>query len=514
MHGSPTICPECTSSDIRFREKRNEWICEDCDHRWNADAADQPVAVEVSEEKEQVKLFLSYGRKDAKGLADRLCVDLSAAGYDVWQDTQEITTGTSWQHEIIDGLRSAQLVIGLMSPHSVRDSRTSPDGVDSICLGEIAHALFSPPPQLVIPVMAQQCEAPLSIFHLDYTDMTAWQESEDQYQAGLQRLLDGIAAALSGEKRYRKWYQQLNPWDFAAFLHEKREGFIGREWLFDEVDAWRVGHQESALLITGDPGTGKSAVVAELVHSNPHGQVIAYHCCQADTKETLQPWRFVRSIAAMIASKLPDYAAQLDNPDIQEILSQESCQSDAGSAFERGILTPLQAVTAPEEGVRYLLVDALDEALTLDASTNTIVRLLATRLNRLPPWLRIVATTRNEEAVLDRLSTLRAKEIHAEDSRNLEDIDRYIASRLETPNLAALLAQSDASLQAVTDVLLDKSQGNFLYVKQALIALEREQYNFPSWMNCRVAWVISIWSILNGIFRMMPAFKRFALSWK
>ena len=40
--------------------------------------------------------------------------------------------------------------------------------------------------------------------------------------------------------------------------------------------------------------------MAELVHNNPHGQVIAYHCCQADTQETLQPWRFVRSIAAVV----------------------------------------------------------------------------------------------------------------------------------------------------------------------------------------------------------------------
>lgn len=79
MHGSPTTCPECSSTDIRFREKRNEWICEDCDHRWNVDAADRPVAVQVSKEKEKIKLFLSYGRKDTKGLADRLCVDLAAA---------------------------------------------------------------------------------------------------------------------------------------------------------------------------------------------------------------------------------------------------------------------------------------------------------------------------------------------------------------------------------------------------------------------------------------------------
>ncbi len=355
MSDSPTTCPQCGSDEIALIPKTSEWFCTagDCNHRWGGDKPDSSAPDDEGQEKQKVKLFLSYGRRDTSDLAERLCIDLAAVGYDVWQDTREITTGTSWQHEIVDGLRSAQLVIALMSPHSVRCGPTCTDGVDSVCLGEIAYALYNPPPIPVIPVMAQPCEAPLCIFHLDYTDLASWQDSDDQYQHGLKRLLDGIQAALKGEKRYRKWHQQLDPWDFAPFLYEKRQGFIGREWLFEELDTWRAAHRESALLITGDPGTGKSAVVAELVHRNPGGQVIAYHCCQADAKETLRPWRFVRSIAAMIASKLPEYAAQLENPNIQEALSRESCERDAGSAFERGVLTPLQAVPAPEEGVRY-----------------------------------------------------------------------------------------------------------------------------------------------------------------
>jgi hypothetical protein len=338
-------CPLCQAADARFREKRNDWICDVCDYHWVADAtsarttsADQTPAIS------KVKLFLSYCRRDAKLLADRLCIDLSAAGYDVWQDTREISTGTDWQQEIVDGLRSAQVVVGLLSPHSVRMSTTSADGVASICLGELTYALFNPPSQPVIPVMAAPCEPPLCLFHLDYTDMTAWQQSEEKYQAGLQRLLAGIQAAMRGEKRFRGWYHQLRPWDFAPFLYEKRREFCGREWLFDELDAWRVAHAESTLLITGDPGTGKSALVAELVHRNPHGQVLAFHCCQADTPETLKPGRFVRSIAAMIASQLEGYSQRLSEPHLEEILGEEYSDKDPASAFEEGILVPLQSL--------------------------------------------------------------------------------------------------------------------------------------------------------------------------
>jgi hypothetical protein len=425
---------------------------------------------------EKVRLFLSYGRRDAKDLADRLAMDLTAKGFAVWQDTREITTGTSWQHEIVDGLRSAQVVIALLSPHSVRTSGDphNPNQIDSVCLGEISYALFQPPPRPVVPVMAQSCEPPLAIFHLDYVDMRAWTESDDQYQAGLQRLLDGIQAALRGEKRYRNWFHQLDPWDFAAFLYAKRQDFCGRQWLFDRIDAWRTAcGRERALLIKGDPGTGKSAIVAELVHRNPRGQVLAYHCCQWDVLETRQPWRFVRSIAAMIASKHDDYAAMLQEPTVHEALSEASCKSDPGSALEKGVLAPLQHLHAPADGPRYLLIDALDESLLVEPGMPTIVDLLASRLDRLPPWLRIVATTRKEAAVLSRLKGLSAEELEAQSAENLADVQEFITTRLNSRGLAEKRAESGLSVAEVVRLLCDKSQGNFLYVQQTLDGIER-----------------------------------------
>jgi WD40 repeat protein len=472
----PTNCPKCDSTDVRFREKRRDFFCDACDHHWQADvpeAADKP-----STKSPKTRLFLSYGRRDAKGLADRLAADLKGAGFEVWLDTGEITSGMPWQSEIVDGLRSAQVVIAILSPHSVRvrGSAGNPDDVDSVCLGEIAYALYNPPPRPVLPVMADRCEPPLCIFHLDHVDLCGWRDSDSQYQTGFKRLLDGIAAALKGERRYRSWHHQLNPWDFAAYLSEKRRDFTGREWLFDEIDAWRVSSNERALLITGDPGVGKSAIVAQLVHLNPESQVIAYHCCQADTPATLEPWRIVRSLAAMIASRVDAYAAQLDDPNLREALSEANCRRDPASAFEEGILRPLEALPAPPGGTRYLLFDALDEGLALTTPGLNVVQLLATRIDRMPGWLRIVATTRKEPAVLSRLAGLRARELDAQDPRNLEDLERYIAIRLETPNLAQALAHSRLPLERVIQTLRQKSEGNFLYVRQALEGIERGNY--------------------------------------
>ena len=43
------------------------------------------------------RLFLSYGRRDATALANRLRADLENLGYEVWQDAREIRAGKEWE---------------------------------------------------------------------------------------------------------------------------------------------------------------------------------------------------------------------------------------------------------------------------------------------------------------------------------------------------------------------------------------------------------------------------------
>jgi hypothetical protein len=188
-------CPECGSERIRFREHRDDWFCDGCDHRWTA-GRDEVAAIGD----QKLLLFLSYARRDASDLADRLKGDLEANGYQVWLDRPEINPGREWEHQIEDGLRAAALLVAVLTPSAVRRStdRDNPDAADSVCLDEISFARFAQPPTAIVPVMAQPCEPPFSIFRLDFVDMCAWRDSDDCYQSGLQRLLAGIREALSG----------------------------------------------------------------------------------------------------------------------------------------------------------------------------------------------------------------------------------------------------------------------------------------------------------------------------
>lgn len=168
----------------------------------------------MSTQQPKARLFLSYGRRDASELAGRLVSDLEAAGYHVWQDTRSIRAGNDWQSNIVDGLRSTQLVVALLSPHAVRSGNdpSNQQGDDSVCLDELTFARFTEPPKHIVPVMAIPCEPPFCIFRLDYVDMHAWRDSEDQYATGFARLLDSIDAAMRNQIRYRDWDFNLQPW--------------------------------------------------------------------------------------------------------------------------------------------------------------------------------------------------------------------------------------------------------------------------------------------------------------
>jgi hypothetical protein len=62
------------------------------------------------------RIFISYARKDAADLAQRLQNDLSATGFDVWLDTQRIEGGASWTVAIEEAIDRAQVVLALLTP--------------------------------------------------------------------------------------------------------------------------------------------------------------------------------------------------------------------------------------------------------------------------------------------------------------------------------------------------------------------------------------------------------------
>ncbi|XP_075998925.1 protein TANC2 isoform X2 [Genypterus blacodes] len=186
--------------------------------------------------------------------------------------------------------------------------------------------------------------------------------------------------------------------------------FSGREWLFQEVDACLRSNDPATsrgVVIVGNMGFGKTAIIAQLVALSCHGnrmrttvtgnqtvprhghavslshgslgkgekggaggggscpgtpemkrrqeealrrlaaQVVSYHVCQADNCHTCLVPEFIHNMAAMLseAPQLSAYRELLQrSPPLQSVLSLRSCIQDPNAALRRGILEPLDAL--------------------------------------------------------------------------------------------------------------------------------------------------------------------------
>lgn len=288
-----------------------------------------------------------------------------------------------------------------------------------------------------------------------------------------------LRAAIASHQKLkgRSDWSWLQPWDFTIYRSEKRQGFVGRKWLFEEVRGWATSpDSEQALLIGADYGVGKSAFLAELVDTDAAGiPLVAHYFCTSEQATTLTPGLFVRSLATQLAEALPAYREHLETDEAKTLHDWlDAADKDPARALEQAVLAPLASLH-PAPQPHLLVVDALDEALDYrpeagGSSRHTIVDLLAKEARNLPNWLRVLATSRRRDEVLEPLREgfFSIEEINAEEAENLADIHAYVQARCEQEPLAAILCRAGLSASDTADVLQEKSGGKFLYAVRVL----------------------------------------------
>jgi len=398
----------------------------------------------------QPRIFLSYGHDEYASLALRIKRDLEAQGNEVWFDLERLKTGGDWERYIEDGLDFASAVpelgrfLLLMTPHSVR----RPDGY---CLNELARALTRNLP--VIPVMVVQVEPPLSIGRLQYLDMRQCFPA-DQHEEQYKRLLDQLLAALVQKQVPYEGVQQrllnyLDPVSYGDDLNRHLARFTGRDWVMAEVDDW-LRSSRRFLWITGDAGVGKSALAAWLCVKRP--EIDAYHFCRFGNNDRVDARRALFSLAYQFSTQLSDYRDRLNASSLDKI----AVETNAPALFERLFVEPLEDLVPPNPP-RVLLIDALDEA--SQNGKNELASIIGSRFDRLPGWLRLIATSRPyEEDVNFALQSLDPWKLDAGRSENLDDIRKYLNRELQP------FSKNGPPSDKVIDTIVERSEGLFLYV--------------------------------------------------
>ncbi|MGV9263843.1 AAA family ATPase [Kitasatospora sp. NPDC003701] len=263
--------------------------------------------------------------------------------------------------------------------------------------------------------------------------------------------------------------------DFSGYAEQKRRDFTGRRWLFDAVQSWRSTTDERALLITGAPGTGKSAFLAELVHRSASDGLLAHYFCAAEDRTTLEPAAFVGHLVAELSHGLPEFARLAAAPGTGALLRREEIERDPGHALDQGVIAVLRQLPAPSRGsLRHavIVVDGLDESRAGRDRRDTVSALLASRIERFPPWVRFVLAARPTPSILTTLGGARVLPIAAEQPQNLLDVSDLIDRHLAAPAWRERLDAAGVSRSDALERIAAAAEGNFLYATMALQAID------------------------------------------
>ena len=263
--------------------------------------------------------------------------------------------------------------------------------------------------------------------------------------------------------------------NFISYLSNARERFTGRRWLYNELETNLMKQDtDRGVLVIGEPGAGKSALTAQLIcsrSSNPfiHKRIIGYHLCKHADKATQDPGRFVRNLVDLMARRVPEYGMLVSNSlFILSVL--KSCSGDPLECFEQAVMAPLLQLKG-EPQTYFIVIDALDEC-SSDSGGTSVVQFIRETSSKLPKWIRLVMTSRNDSNVLKHFSHFPKVYLSSKDARNLQDIEVFITAKLfEDASIlerlkATLGSSSGEEISFLTSRLLSQSQGNFLYVKE------------------------------------------------
>jgi ankyrin repeat protein len=275
-------------------------------------------------------------------------------------------------------------------------------------------------------------------------------------------------------------FQEFN---FSSYMGYKREGFVGRKWFFSELERIFEENNESVagVLITGAPGSGKTALMSQLICSPYsslliHENTIGYHLCEYSEKGKRDGARFVRNLVDQIAAQLPEYSKHVMNNEQIRTELNSACHKDPASCFFSTIVAPLRMLRQPDSP-RFIIIDGLDECFESGLETSEIMEILERGIPHFPKWLKLILTSRNVTSVTSRLPQrqINRMPLYSTDERNVDDI-RYYVSRVISQNTdfsdrlltAMKIGSRTNGLKIFLDEMIMQAEGNFLFVKMTL----------------------------------------------
>jgi serine/threonine-protein kinase len=255
------------------------------------------------------------------------------------------------------------------------------------------------------------------------------------------------------------YYNDVPPssplYKFRSLIAEKTEGFVGRKYVFDAIQKFLEENVKGYFTIIGDPGMGKSAILAKYVQDTG---------CIAHFNEQLKGLnnanQFLESVCKQLIDRyhlpydsLPSYATQNGN-----FLGQL-----------------LDEVSQKRNGKRVIIaVDALDEVNPASYDQYANILYLPPHL---PDGFYFIMTRRDVDVPFMTFAPMQVFNLLDYQVQSQHDVCVRIQNRVDgSEKLRQQISERQETIPEFTKKIANKSENNFMYLRYVLLDIENGLY--------------------------------------
>ena len=242
---------------------------------------------------------------------------------------------------------------------------------------------------------------------------------------------------------------------FQSLIQDKTEGFVGREYVFDAIQTFIQENKKGYFTIIGDPGQGKSAILAKYVQDT---ECIAHFNVQLQGPNRAD--QFLESVCNQLIAR---YQMPYNSLPSNTTLDGEFLGHLLDEVAQRRNGQPV-----------IIAVDALDE---VDKASYRDANILY-----LPPHLPdgvyfIMTRRRGVEVPLTTYAPQQIISLLDYQIDSQRDVRLYIQNRVDdSGNLRQQIDERQETIIIFTNKIADKSENNFMYLRYVLLDIEKGLY--------------------------------------
>jgi len=404
-------------------------------------------------------VFVSYSHKDGRLVFPEIQY-LHDQGYRIWYD-EGIDPGNEWPNEVANALANATMVLVFISPNAVKSRNVR---------NEINFALNNQIPFIAIHIKKTNLPPGLELRMGDIQAVMKYRMSEDSYRRKMERSLSQMLRTpplVKGEQtaspemtkssgvqpRRKALTKEMTRYgkDFHSIIPDKHKDIVGRKNIKKLVREFIEQHTKGVFLITGEPGIGKTALMANLVQERV-GDVYFFY---RHTSGLRSPDECLKQLYHQLLSKhnLSNEVTIFDPKDFR--------------AYFEELLFKISTRISGNSQKEVIIIDALDEA----GSGRDHVTAIEALPDFLPEGIFFVLSSRPGNPDLNNLICHESEgyvekfKLEASGQENKEDAYRYVKNRLKDIDI----------FTHQTTQIADKAEWNFLLLESICSSLNRKE---------------------------------------